>query len=113
MPFLGLAWIFGLLPFGKIVSMGLDIAYSLIIKFLGLIFYLASEYWGRWVLAAIVVLMALLYGRYHYIQQGRTQEARFCELRIDDALRNRPTRKIITPSKRSPGTILDEWFKPS
>ena len=107
-----ITFLLGLLPIAKLIQMGLDIAYSLLIKLLGLIFYLASEYWGRWVLAALVVAMALLYGRYHYIQQGRTQEARFCELRIDDALRTRQKVNIITPNKAPSGTILDEWFKP-
>lgn len=93
-----LGWAASFLPFGSIIKMGLDIAYSLIIKLLGLIFYLASEYWGRWVLAAIVVALGLLYGRYHYIQQGRHIEARFCEVRIDHALKARkPARGTAKP----------------
>lgn len=106
-----ITFLLGLLPMARVITMGLDLAYNLLIKLLGLIFYLASEYWGRWVLAALVVAMALAYGRYHYIQQGRTQEARFCDLRIDDALRNRPKVRIITPDKSPSGTILDEWFR--
>jgi hypothetical protein len=111
MAFLGFSWLLGLLPFGKIIQMGLDIVYSLIIKLLGLIFYLASEYWGRWVLFAFVVACALMYGRYYYIQQGRAQEAKFCDLRIDDALRTRPKSKV-SPHQTPLGTILDEWFRP-
>lgn len=106
-----IAFLLGLIPVAKFVTMGLDIAYNILIKLLGLIFYLASEYWGRWVLAGLVVCIALAYGRYHYIQQGRTQEARFCDLRIDDALRTRPKARIITPDQSPSGTILDEWFR--
>lgn len=101
-------FILGFLPFGKIIQMGLDIAYSLIIKLFGLIFYLASEYWGRWVLATVIIFIGLCYGRYHYIYQGRAQEARFCDLRIDDALRNRTKSKTPKPPL---GTILDDWFR--
>ncbi len=97
-----------LLPMGKIVGMGLDIAYQLIIKLLGLIFYLASEYWGRWVLFAIAVACALLYARYHYIAQGRAQEARFCELRIDDALRSRAKPKNSLPKA---DFSIDDWLR--
>lgn len=96
-----LGWATSFLPFGSIIKMGLDIAYTLIIKLLGLIFYLASEYWGRWVLAALVVAMGLLYGRYHYIQQGRQTEARFCELRIDHALKTRKPAGRSTKPKSS------------
>ncbi len=97
-----------LLPIGKLVGMGLDIAYAIIIKLLGLIFYLASEYWGRWVLFAIVVAGALLYGRYHYLNEGRAQEARFCELRIDDALRQRQKPKNSLPKA---DFSIDDWLR--
>lgn len=102
-----ITFLFGLIPIAKLIQATIDISYSLIIKLLGLIFYLASEYWGRWVLFAILIMCSLLYGRYHYIHMGRAQEARFCELRIDDALRTRPKSKI---SRTPTGTILDEWF---
>lgn len=105
---IGLSWILGLLPLGKIIQMGLEIAYSLLIKLFGLIFYLASEYWGRWVLFALVVMGALLYGRFYYIQQGRTQEAKFCDLRIDDALRQAKKPKAIP---RQGESFLDDWFR--
>lgn len=102
-----IAFLLGFLPIAKFIQMGLDIGYSLIIKLLGLIFYLASEYWGRWLLFAIIIACSLLYGRYHYIHQGRAQEAHFCELRIDDALRTRPKSNL----KSAPtGTIFDDWF---
>ncbi len=107
-----LPFIFPLLPFllpvGKIVGMGLDIAYAIIIKLLGRIFYLASEYWGRWVLFAILVACALLYGRYHYLGQGRAMEARFCELRIDDALRQRQKPKNRLPKA---DFSIDDWLR--
>lgn len=102
-----ITFLLGFLPIAKLIQAGLDIGYSLLIKLLGLIFYLASEYWGRWLLFSILVCCSLLYGRYHYIHQGRAQEARFCELRIDDALRTRPKSRI---NKAPSGTILDEWF---
>lgn len=102
------AWLLGLLPFGKIIQMGLDIAYSLIIKLLGLIFYLASEYWGRWVLAGFVVACGLLYARYHYIEQGKSLEARFCEVRIDHALNE--ARAGIKPGKAKKESWLPEGW---
>lgn len=92
----------GLLPFGKIIQMALDIGYNILIKLIGLVFYLASEYWGRWVLAALVACFALLYGRYHYTQEGRNLEKRFCELRIDQALEDKcPIRRGSPPKKDS------------
>jgi len=95
-----IGFLFGLLPFGKIITMGLEIGYQLAIKLLGLIFYLASEYWGRWVLAALCLAMALLYGRYHYIQQGREQEARFRAVLIDKAIEDTcPIRRGSPPKK--------------
>lgn len=103
-----ISFLLGFLPFAKFIQMGIDIGYSLLIKLLGLIFYLASEYWGRWLLFAIIILCSLLYGRIHYIHQGGAQEAHFCELRIDDALRNRPKSKI---DQAPLGTILDDWFR--
>lgn len=99
----------GFLPFAKLIQMGLDITYSLVIKLLGLIFYLASEYWGRWVLAGVVVTLALCYGRYHYLHQGRAQEAKFCDLRIDDALRQAKRPKVAIPERGE--SFLDDWFK--
>lgn len=94
-----IGFLFGLLPFGKLITMGLDIGYSLVIKLLGLVFYLASEYWGRWVLAAVVALCLLGYGRYHYIQQGRQMEIRFCDVRIDRALADRCAVRKKAPAK--------------
>ncbi len=94
----------GLLPFGKIIQMALDIGYNLLIKLIGLIFYLASEYWGRWVLAAIVVGLGLLYGRYHYIQEGRQTEARFREILIDKALEDKCPERRGSPPKK------DDWL---
>lgn len=99
-----IGFLFGLLPFGKIIQMALDISYQLAIKLLGLIFYLASEYWGRWVLAVILIGLGLLYGRYHYIQQGRNMEIRFCDVRIDRALETQcPIRRGSPPKK-------DDWL---
>lgn len=98
--------ILGFLPFAKIIQMCIDVGYSLIIKLLGLVFYLASEYWGRWVLFAFVIMLSLLYGRYHYIQRGRQSEIHFCDLRIDDALRT------AKKQKSAPSTsIIDDWFR--
>lgn len=96
-----------LIPLGKFI---IDIAYNLIIRLLGLIFYLASEYWGRWVLAALIIAIGLLYGRYHYIQVGRQSEIRFCELRIDDALREAKRGKG-QPKPGGNESFLDDWFK--
>lgn len=101
----------GFLPLAKIIQAGLDIGYSLIIKVMGLIFYLASEYWGRWVLFVIVVLLSLLYGRYHYIQQGRTSEIHFCDLRIDDALRNVKKSKNGASQNATPDFSISDWFR--
>lgn len=96
--------IVGLLPFGKIIQMALDIGYNLLIKLIGLIFYLASEYWGRWVLAAILVAGALLYGRYHYIQEGKQAEARFREILIEQALEDKCPERRGSPPKK------DDWL---
>lgn len=94
----------GLLPFGKIVQMVLDIGYNLLIKLIGLIFYLASEYWGRWVLAGFIVAGGLLYGRYHYIGQGRETEARFRVVLIDKALEDKCPERRGSPPKK------DDWL---
>lgn len=99
-----IGFLFGLLPFGKLIQMALDIGYSLLIKLIGLIFYLASEYWGRWVLAAICVALALLYGRYHYIQEGRQLEARFRQVLIDKAIEETCPIRRGSPPKR------DNWL---
>ncbi len=98
----------GFLPLSKLIQACLDISYSLIIKLLGLVFYLASEYWGRWVLFAFIVALSLLYARHHYIQQGRQSEAHFCELRIDDALRQTKKPKLNRSGVKWP---LDDWFR--
>lgn len=96
--------ILGLLPFGKIIQMALDVGYSLIIKLLGLVFYLASEYWGRWVLAGILCLGLLLYGRFHYIQEGKQAEARFRQILIEQAIESKcPERRGAPPKK-------DDWL---
>lgn len=105
-----ITFLIGFLPFAKIAQMILDLAYNLIIKLFGLIFYLASEYWGRWVLAAIVVALALLYGRHHYIQQGREFEARFCELKVDDALRTRAKPRVLLPKQSISPWSIDSWL---
>lgn len=95
-----IGFIFGLLPFGKILTLAIELSYQLAIKLLGLIFYLASEYWGRWVLAGIVILLALLYGRYHYINQGKEQEARFRQILIEQAIEDTcPIRRGSPPKK--------------
>lgn len=98
-----LGWIGGFGPFIELFRSLIGLAYDLLIKLLGLMFYLASEYWGRWVLAALVVICLLLYGRYHYIQHGRQFEAKFCELRIDDALREskKARKSVIPPSSQT------------
>ena len=101
-------WLLPFLPVGKIIGMGLDIAYSILIKLLGLIFYLASEYWGRWVLVGICILISLLYARHHYIAQGRTQEAKFCDLRIDDALRQKQRPKNSLPKA---DFSIEDWLR--
>lgn len=103
-----ITFLLGFLPMAKIVQAALDIAYSILIKALGLIFYLASEYWGRWVLFAVLVAASLLYGRYHYIQQGRKSEIHFCDLRIDDALRQAKKPRATAPKSSWP---LDDWFR--
>lgn len=102
-----ISFLIGFLPIAKVIQATIDIAYNLLIKLLGLIFYLASEYWGRWVLFALVIACALLYGRYHYIQQGRQSEARFCDLRIDDALRTAKKARASTTK----GDSLEDWFR--
>lgn len=95
-----IGFLFGLLPFGKIIQLALDIGYNLLIKLIGLIFYLASEYWGRWVLGAIAVSIALLYGRYHYINQGKEQEAHFRQVLIERAIEDTcPVRRGSPPKK--------------
>lgn len=98
-----LSWIGGFAPFIELLRSLISLVYDLLIKLIGLIFYLASEYWGRWVLVAFVVTGILLYGRYHYIQQGRQFEAKFCELRIDDALREskKARKSVIPPSSQT------------
>lgn len=73
----------------KIISLGINIAYELLLKLIGLVFYLASEYWGRWVLAGFVVAIALCYARWHYIEEGRSREAFFRALVIEAELEKR------------------------
>lgn len=96
--------LFNFLPFGKLVTFAIDIAYNLSIKLLGLIFYLASEYWGRWVLASLIIAGGLLYGRYHYIDYGRETEARFREILIDKALEDKCPERRGSPPKK------DDWL---
>lgn len=98
---MGFGFLLGLLPFGKLITMALEIGYQLAIKLLGLIFYLAGEYWGRWVLAGIVVSLALLYGRAHYIHEGKSIEARFREVLIDKAIEEACPVRRGSPEKKN------------
>jgi hypothetical protein len=81
-------WLIPLIT-GGLISKGVNLAYEILLKLISLIFYLASEYWGRWVLAAAIVACGLAYGRWHYIEQGRAREASFRELVVDAELRSR------------------------
>ncbi len=91
---------------GKILTIGLSFAADLALKLIGFILYLASEYWGRWVLFGVAVCAALLYGRYHYIQEGRQTEARFRDVLIDKAFAER----CQTLKKRKDSWILPEGW---
>jgi hypothetical protein len=83
LPFLGSGLI------GKILSLGLNLVYELTLKLIGLIFYLASEYWGRWVLACLAAFIILCYARWHYIEEGRSREAAFRSLVVQAELEQR------------------------
>lgn len=72
-----------------IITRLLNFGFELALKLMSLIFYLASEYWGRWVLAAVLVFGLLCYGRWHYIEQGRAREASFRELVVQAELETR------------------------
>jgi hypothetical protein len=100
-----------LLPFlgggiiGKLISFGLDLT----LKLISFILYLASEYWGRWVLAGVVVFCALCYGRWHYMEVGRAREASFRELVVQAQLEERCEAKGGTLGAPKPKT---RWLLP-
>lgn len=73
----------------KLITLGINIAYELLLKLIGLIFYLASEYWGRWVLAGLAAFIILCYARWHYIEEGREREASFRALVVQAELEQR------------------------
>ncbi len=91
-----------------IVSRLLNFGFELVLKLVSFVLYLASEYWGRWVLAAVIVFCALCYGRWHYIEQGRSREASFRELVVEAELEQRCVAKngVLNPK----GSDLDSWL---
>lgn len=105
-----LSWI---LPFftGGLVSKLIGFGFELALKLISFILYLASEYWGRWVLAAVIVFCALCYGRWHYIEMGRAREASFRDLVVQAQLEERCELKGgILGAPKSKNWILPEGW---